>query len=221
MSNLGDAKTDVSQCCICTEMLTRTFPLQYRGYSNTRSRICVETPRFVAWPSLSPLAAGHMLVFPKVHVPNLLRLRQDEFTELTGLLKTLARHIESRFGRLLLFERGITQSEGTACGIDHAHFHLLPLSAGLIDKVLSQVKRDFEVQSNNSLSGLRFHHSGELPYLIIGESLESLQFIVSSEVPSQYVRQIVSRAGSLERWDWKALTNQEGFQRSLEAFGLT
>ncbi|MBZ5610322.1 MAG: HIT domain-containing protein [Acidobacteriia bacterium] len=132
-----------SQCCICAEIVTGEFPLNYRHAYPIDSRICLETKDFVVFPSVSPMSGGHVLLLPRVHVTRLADLPDGQCQQLRLCVDQATDRLRERFGQTCyLFEHGVATG-GTACGIDHAHLHLLPLATNIAYSIEAQVEADF------------------------------------------------------------------------------
>lgn len=207
-------------CCLCQEICSKSFPRQYQEVYAVTSRICVDSREFVALPTVSPLAAGHVLVLPKWHVNNLAALPEHSRRELVVCAESVSRRLAERFGsELYFFEHGVTDA-GQGCGIDHAHLHVLPLRAGSIARVESSVEVDFPSQREGSLLDVLSFvgQTGARPYLLHGHNLEAMKVSANGDIQSQYMRRVVARSLSLPEWDWKKLSAQAEFQSTLAAF---
>lgn len=210
-----------SDCCLCQEICSRAFPRQYQAVYSVTSRFCVEAGGFVALPTLSPLVAGHVLVLPRRHVPNLAVLSEPLRNDLLACVESVSTRLAERFGpELYFFEHGVTVA-GQGCGIDHAHLHVLPLRAGTTAAVDARVEGDFPTRHEGSLVDVLSFVSqrGASSYLLHGQSLEKVKVAVSGAIQSQYMRRLVARMLNLPDWDWKKLSAQTEFHSTLGAFG--
>ncbi|MEV8520923.1 hypothetical protein ABZR86_14090 [Dyella marensis] len=117
--------TTGGECRICALALG-SVPKQ--GYDQPWA----ENDRYFAMASVGALVPGWSLVFPKSHALNLLEnLSAPSFWEFVGSAHAA---IEQRYGRSVIFEHGC-QYKGslTGCGTSHAHLHIVPLGAGIVE----------------------------------------------------------------------------------------
>lgn len=207
-------------CCLCEEISSRTFPDQYRGAYPVSSRICHETDEFVVLPTLSPLCAGHVLVLPRRHVTNLATLSEPARRALLVCVESTMTVLAGHFGSdLYLFEHGVAGA-GLACGIDHAHLHILPLSATTADAVELRIETDFRSHDSSSLiQGLSLANQVKATsYLLHGTSLDSMRISVAESIPSQYMRRLIAQLECQAEWDWKLLNGCSEFLSTRGAF---
>jgi diadenosine tetraphosphate (Ap4A) HIT family hydrolase len=207
-------------CCLCEEISSKAFPDQYRSTYPIGSRICHETGEFVILPTLSPLRAGHILILPRRHVTNLAALPSTERQALLACAKSAEKRLSDRFGsELYFFEHGVTGA-GLACGIDHAHLHILPLSAATADVVESHIEADFPYQyASGLIEGLSFANQVEATsYLLRGTNLDSVRMSLRESIPSQYMRRLIVEAEGRNEWDWKMLGGRADFLSTCTVF---
>jgi len=60
--------TNFVDCCFCNEFDSGIMPELFVIKSGLRTRIVTQDSDFVAIPSISPIALGHMLLVPRAHV---------------------------------------------------------------------------------------------------------------------------------------------------------
>lgn len=117
--------TPARACRICA--LASGAP-PFHGYD----RAWAEDELYFALVSVGALVPGWSLVFPKNHSHNLSRSYSDE--SLWSFVDRAHAAVERRYGQSVVFEHG-SQYEGsqTGCGTSHAHLHIVPLGAGLME----------------------------------------------------------------------------------------
>lgn len=117
--------TTDNECRICA-LMSGSIPKQ--GYDQAWA----ENDHHFAMASVGALVLGWSLVFPKVHALNLLKNFTDpSFWRFVGSAHAA---VEKRFGRSVIFEHGCQYNGSvTGCGTSHAHLHIVPLSAGLVE----------------------------------------------------------------------------------------
>ena len=213
--------TSNPSCCFCVEISSRRFPAKFQEeYGPLASRICHETPEFVIFPSVSPLTAGHLLIVSRSHAHSFAELPRASRQDAQALVEGLAAHLQVVFARpAYIFEHGVSVDGGGACGVDHAHVHVLPLPQYLASAVQARVARDFPATAHDALSGVLDLVSAENheSYLLYGDSPAKLSVCVGRQVKSQYMRTVISEQIGSPRYDWKGLYNAEAFALSCKA----
>lgn len=208
-------------CCLCEEIRSGEFPTQYRSAYPIESRISCVSGEFVALPTLSPLNSGHILVLPKRHVSSLADLPESMWQTLLESLRSTVNQLAETFSAPFYFFEHGARIVGTSCGIDHAHLHVLPLSAAMANAVRSRVQVDFptcEEGTFTDILSLAARRVGQ-PYLLYGFDLGSIQIAFDSGIPSQYMRQVIGHVQHTPEWDWKLLTGRDEFLSTCGAFG--
>jgi diadenosine tetraphosphate (Ap4A) HIT family hydrolase len=219
---MGESISDFSDnCCLCREISSGEFPTQYRSVYPIKSRVSRLGGAFVALPTVSPLKSGHVLVLPERHVSSLADLPESTWqTLLESVRSTVTQLAETFSAPFYFFEHG-ARTVGTSCGIDHAHLHVLPLSAAMANAVRSRVQVDFptcEEGTFTDILSLAARRIGQ-PYLLHGFDLGSMQIAFNSGIPSQYMRQAIGHVQHTPEWDWKLLTGRDEFLSTCGAFG--
>ncbi len=89
------------------------------------SLIVMDTRHALAFLDIGPLAEAHTLLIPKAHYARLHEVPEQELSQLTGLLPTLARAVMQVTGSQ---DYNILQNNGRVAGqaVDHVHFHIIP-----------------------------------------------------------------------------------------------
>ncbi len=149
-----------------------------------------ETDRYVIVPTKGSLVSGWLLVVSKQHALCSGELRSDEFGDLEEAIDLARKIVERHFGEATIFEHGPSAS-GTSlgCGIDHLHFHVVPLSFSLVKAVDSVAQNAVwkELGDLRNLAGL--HRSG-VGYAVVGEPGSPLVWFQ----PPATIRQPLRRA---------------------------
>ncbi len=84
-----------------------------------------EDEKTLAFLDINPLARGHTLVIPKVHVETIFEASPEQLRALVAVMPRLARAVKQAVGAEGL---NVLQCNGRASGqeIPHLHFHLIP-----------------------------------------------------------------------------------------------
>jgi hypothetical protein len=133
--------------------------------------------------------------------------------QLAECVERLVPRLVARFGEsLYFFEHGV-EPGGTACGVDHAHLHVLPLDPDKAAAVDVTVNVDYPASSSGSMFYVLAAASGSAApsYLLRGRSLTDLRITFAESIPSQYMRRTVSKALGQNEWDWRSLNRKREF----------
>jgi len=157
-------------------------------------KVIYETKNFVVTPTVGALIEGWVLIISKRHVTAMGALTKDELYELKELTIKIKNLVVSTYGAAVVFEHG-PACEGTTfgCGIDHAHFHVVPLQiplAQLIEEELRSTNMWEIIADIRELLGI---HRRKASYLYILENGENQGRVAClDEVPSQFMRRVIA-----------------------------
>jgi len=79
----------------------------------------------IAMLDANPRAAGHTIVIPKIHVPTLFELPDDEIDPFFKAVKHVSRRIYKALHPAGL-TMGLNHGEAGGQTVDHLHFHIIP-----------------------------------------------------------------------------------------------
>jgi diadenosine tetraphosphate (Ap4A) HIT family hydrolase len=219
MRAVSGTNIPVRECCLCGEISSGLIALDYRGAYGVDSRICHQNAEFLVIPTVSPLCAGHVLIVPRSHVTCLSALTGYARKILVETVKLIRSRLEGRFGsQFYFFEHG-TRASGMACGIDHAHLHLIPLPIRTSEALDIQIQSDFAIQATDSLNAIlsaAAQIAGQA-YLLAGSSLDAIHISFDDHIPSQYMRRLIAEKQSRPSWDWRLLEGRSEFRDTYEA----
>jgi ATP adenylyltransferase len=93
-------------------------------------RPVIESDGYFAVSSIGGFVPGWTLIFPKSHRFNMSRdLRDPAFTD---FVLNVSAVVEKEYGRCVFLEHGATKLNSlTGCGVNHAHFHIVPFSKSI------------------------------------------------------------------------------------------
>jgi diadenosine tetraphosphate (Ap4A) HIT family hydrolase len=169
-----------------------------------RNRIVAETRRLVAFPSVTPVAPGHLLIAPREHVTSLAQLDIAAIRELIGLVEQLSTTLRRVWHPPTVFEHGVGRGKAGGCGIAHAHLHLLPMPAPSRDIAREHIERAFKLTDAGALDTWFAAAPSELSYVAFG-TMDRCVTATSEHVPSQFLRRCVARALGRRQSDWRDL----------------
>jgi diadenosine tetraphosphate (Ap4A) HIT family hydrolase len=161
-----------------------------------------------------------LLVVSSRHVRSFAELPSVSRRDAQALVEGLAGHIHANFGQpAYIFEHGVPVGGGGACGVDHAHVHVLPLPPDIASAVQARVDKDFPAAAHGALSEVLDLMSAQKheSYLIYGSSSAELGVCAGRQIRSQYMREVIAGQTGSQRYDWKGLYNADAFALSYKA----
>ncbi len=100
--------------------------------------ILLENEDFFAICSIGGFIPGWTLIFSKKHLYNLSTYyKAPIFLDFVNEVKDL---ISKKYGHCIVFEHGALENSITACGVNHAHLHIVPFSQKI--ELLTQQKHE-------------------------------------------------------------------------------
>jgi ATP adenylyltransferase len=180
------------------QWITRSNP----GYKKPAYDVIVEqTDHFVALPTLGSLVAGWLLLIPRRRVPSMAFLTNVESQELALTAERLTSRLKEFDRPVFQFEHGATTGSELACGVDHAHLHLVPLGFDLYEAAITKPEvRWHERFDLNNLPRLK-----GVDYLLIKSPDGRVAVGNPNRVKSQWFRRLIaSELGMADRWDYKS-----------------
>ena len=185
---------------------------------NKHEPLMIESNAGYVVPSIGAMVEGWLLVFPKRHVLALSELTNDEWVEFQSLVGLARASSEGEFGPTILFEHGSAGvGRAAACGVNHAHMHVVPLKIDL-RAAISECSKDVGTYEWSRVTD-RPDSVLEQDYLYVSD--DTGDWVArSSWLPGQVVRRAIARFLGLEVWDWKVdahLDLVESTRRKLKA----
>lgn len=153
-----------------------------------------ESHSFVVTPTVGAMVEGWILIISKRHVPAMGALQEEELDELFELALIMRKLMQPIYGPIAIFEHG-PACEGTSfgCGVDHAHFHLVPLQIPLSTLVKDELRTSAVWEEIHDIRHLSRIHLSNLSYLYILENdKENGSVACLKELPSQFTRRIIA-----------------------------
>lgn len=203
-----------SGCPFCAELEGGRLETGLAAATHVTERFVLEADHWVAFPSVSPLRTGHVLVVPRRHLCSCAQASAKERAELDIVAAELSAKLRTSGHDALVFEHGVGRGRSGGCGIDHAHLHMLPCDRDEHDEAVSALAAALgPLDRLGSLSRYLDATSGSDSYALIG-SVERVFCHVSHEIPSQTLRRAVAQAVGCPTWDWRDLTDWPTFERT-------
>jgi len=190
-------------CCICSQiagdagndLIAHLLP--HEPYMR---RVLLENEAFAVIPSLGPLTPGHSLLCPKKHIRSFAALDDALWSRLAIVRTALCDALQSLYSeRVHLFEHGMArEGNRTACTVEHAHMHFVPLPEGL----------DFTtgvswMELDGSLESLRAMVS-DREYVLYATPDGTSRVLIADGIESQFMRRLIAERLHRTEWDWRA-----------------
>jgi diadenosine tetraphosphate (Ap4A) HIT family hydrolase len=188
---------------------------KFSNYTHIKERILLESESFIVIPSISPLGANHLLIFPRIHISSLAQINHSQNEELYRIVKKLFGKIYDENQSIILFEHGVAKGQTGGCGVDHAHLHILPCDNDMPNEVLTKLSDKFSKPGKIKFDKINtIGHS--INYLLISDNLDSFFIYKNSNFESQTIRKIICEYMDIDIWDWKKLTNPSVFEKTIQ-----
>jgi diadenosine tetraphosphate (Ap4A) HIT family hydrolase len=166
-------------------------------------RVLYETSHFIVFPTLGPLADGHLLISPKEHYISVGEVPSQLYPELEEITAEVLLKLSDTYGCSILFEHGpASPAKKAGSCIDHAHLHAIPLA----NDILEDIAREYPYSPAKSFHDLKARFEAGIPYLFYqNRTEERFVFDIPDKIPCQYLRRIVAARipGMEDLWDWE------------------
>jgi diadenosine tetraphosphate (Ap4A) HIT family hydrolase len=206
----------VPDCCFCKDIAVRKQDLRMKKeeFANV---ICHESRNFVAFPSVSPLAAGHSLIVPKRHVTSMAQIPKQHVSEFITFATRVQARISEQFGSVACFEHGVGRFKTGGCGVTHAHLHLLPMAASTVNATRGKADEVFRLEAVDSMARFFDLNLGGKSYVLFGRVDGELAYSTSENIPSQFLRKTIAHFLGVIDWDWRLFANWNAFKNTHNA----
>jgi diadenosine tetraphosphate (Ap4A) HIT family hydrolase len=214
----------ITECCLCSQIVgEESNDLIARMLHGERyvRRVMLESGSFAAIPSLGPLASGHTLLCPKMHVRSFAQLEPGLHDEYQVVKKELRRALSYRYDYSIhLFEHGMAATgDRIMCTTDHAHMHFVPLPCSCnVDSIEQLPWTEFD----GSLRELMQLSQGR-EYILYEPPDEICRLLIAMErnFESQYMRKLLARSlGRIEHWNWRDNPDPRSADETWRSFAL-
>lgn len=207
-----------NNCCICDEIKTGLLSTTLYKYYPIQNRFCFESKDFIVVPSVSPLNAGHILIFTKEHNSSMMSLSNPTKIQLFELVDQMYNNVQKHFGSPIIFEHGANDPADQGCGVNHAHIHILPLEASIRCEVMEEIKGSYLPDNWGNIQELLSGDNISSSYLLYGEDTDNMFFYNSGIIPSQSIRRIISAKLGKSQWNWKEYYGWRDFKDTYKTF---
>lgn len=204
-------------CVFCEEISGSPQSVwhQLRGDLPSK-RYLYEDDLWLVMPPLGCFCAGGLLFVTRRHVTSCAELTHDEAILLDDLIHIVNSKASAILGmNYVFFEHGPSHGKTKgACCVDHAHINAFPVSYSILGDI-----PDFQPKyATSSISELRQVKGREYLWISEGNSNGHLQIV--DEVPSQYIRTIITQKMMCpERWHWLDYLGLEEIKSTMNLLG--
>lgn len=210
----------IKDCRFCYLLNRNT---EYESHKPICDSVLFETDNFVIIPTIGALLEGWLLIVSKEHYLCVGEMPSNVYSELKTLKKLASNILEDCYSKPTIFEHGPSESGSLiGCGIDHVHFHLVPISFELINKNL--LDRGYELvnwkKANDDFSILKKYFLNNTPYFYAEEPSNNCWISSAEGAPSQYFRRLIaSQLGIYDCFDYKKHEFTENILRTIKTIG--
>lgn len=180
--------------------------------------ILFESPNFIVFPSMGAIVEGWLLIAPREHYLCMASLDGSLWEELNLLREFVSLALRDCFGSLVLFEHGPARaSQAVGCGVDHAHFHIVPTDCDLIDSLRSVFPDPLEWKLARGVQDAATLHMGRAPYLYVEQPLGRGFLTSHPKLGSQLFRKVVAaHVGRHRFYDWRRFPEEENVRSTVQ-----
>lgn len=177
--------------------------------------IIYETENFVVTPTVGSLVEGWLLIISKDHFVSAGQLAESNFKELERLIEVAKQGLKDLKKQVFVFEHGpCSPSQSTGCGIDHLHYHVVPLEFNLFEK--TKQYSPFIWNSATLLSTKEFFLK-QRSYLYIQCPSGEKYIATDLNIPSQFFRRVIAKELNIENYfDWKQNFGTENIDKTIK-----
>ncbi len=200
-------------CEFCDEFaggVANSFFARYQG--SPKSRLVFSTDSFHLFPSIGQLVDGYVLLAPKEHYATFAEMPRVMWPEFERIYRYVRSEVCKVYGPCITYEHGARGGGG--CGIYHAHMHLVPFPGATY--LVGNLKSQFAWRILPELIDLREQDEGHSSYLFC-EAPNSPRYLFSvGDLPSQFMRRLLSVALGRDDWDWRRTYREERLLGAIE-----
>ncbi len=187
--------------------------------------VLIETENFFVVPTKGALLEGWLLIVPRVHYIAMGAIPRSIVPELHNLVNHVSKLVTEKYCKPIFFEHGPSRpKEAFGCGVDHAHFHLVPISTRISRpaSTLLGLPTLFSVSEFWAGWPLANYYTNGINYLMLNEGRDFFSCWASPKSESQLFRRLIAdEIGTSERYDYKKYAFKTNVDRTIEALYQT
>lgn len=180
--------------------------------------ILFESANFLVFPSIGSIVEGWLLIAPKKHYLCMAALDIFLQEELNLLRKFASLALHDCFGPLVLFEHGPAgPNQAVGCGVDHAHFHLVPTNGNIIDGLHTVFREHLQWKRAKGVQDAAILHMAKSSYLYVEQPLGQAFLTSHPRLGSQLLRKVVAaHVGREPFYDWRRFPEEDNARTTVQ-----
>jgi diadenosine tetraphosphate (Ap4A) HIT family hydrolase len=204
----------------CPELSGELDTEFHRTYQEgPRSRIIGRSSNLYLLVDMSPLCVGHLLIVAKQHYLSFADVIKVHGPEVKDVLDSVLSRYHNTFGRHVVLEHGSSPgTDGSAC-ITHAHWHLLPLEATLVHKIM--LSDGLTATELGGLEDLATFTDQQNSYFYCADQSRYRVYGVAKRIRRQYLRSVAGKLLGIAdpEWDYALVVRKDLFHTTLARVG--
>ncbi|MFE9579861.1 HIT domain-containing protein [Nocardia sp. NPDC006044] len=208
--------SEEGRCEFCREQSGVARRAEIDAHLGSTSRI-TQVHGITVFPSVSPLAPGHLLLAPVRHVRSTKECVPAEVRAVSAALDWTRSLLADR-DAIVSFEHGVGATSSAGCGIVHAHIHVLPLPSEVRVRTLRRLMASLTLLARGTREEVCAALRPGQSYLMFGEVDDQVAFD-GENVSSQLVRKIACEHLG-QSWDWRLFDRWAQFDESLRILNV-
>lgn len=180
--------------------------------------ILFESPNFVVFPSIGAIIEGWLLIAPRKHYLCMAALDAFLLDELSLLSRFVSFAVRDCFGPPAVFEHGpALASQAVGCGVDHAHFHIVPTDCDLIGGLHSVFAEPLQWQRAKGIQDAAILHKAVSSYLYAEQPLGQAFLTTHPRLGSQLFRKVIAaHVGRHPFYDWRLFPEEDNARSTVQ-----
>jgi diadenosine tetraphosphate (Ap4A) HIT family hydrolase len=191
-----------------------SFTRVYQG--DPRSRLIVERDGLVLIADLSPLVTGHLLLLPARQYLSFAAVAREHLSTITSTIAWLLPIYIRTFGKFVILEHGSSEDIDHSACITHAHWHIVPIAADDLRRII--VADGLQPIVLSRLSELATSPWLSSSYFYVFDGVQHVLFEPVSGYPRQYLRSVMGRALSIDdpEWDYAVVVRKDLLRKTMQ-----
>lgn len=182
-----------TSCSYCSAFWGPKSSERIRPVWNT---VLYESDNFIVVPTKGAIVEGWLLLISKKHYLCMGALPTSLYPELRAITHETIEILTRSYAPPTIFEHGPSSSGlPIGCGVDHAHFHVVPLSFSMIPKSETEIHLygTSWVPSLPNFNSLRQLYDAGKSYLYLQEPNSPAVHCTPVNLPCQFFRRIIAK----------------------------
>ncbi|MFC4109309.1 hypothetical protein [Micromonospora zhanjiangensis] len=164
---------------------------------------------------MSPLVLGHMLILPVRHYLSFGHAAKEIASEIQCFLDFVLPRYRSTFGTSLILEHGSSSDMTTRACITHAHWHLVPLDAVEVHRIV--LADGFNAEDLHDYSDLGRYADADAAYFYSAFDDRHVAYGGDFNTRRQYLRSAMARVLDIPDplWDYAVVVRKELLRETM------